>query len=422
MVSVDDSSAVENLKIADWKQFLSNNDEIELSIEKCSEYVSNMYSNCSNTKTIAGQVEDALSGLKTVTVTKKSLLSSDYLTTMNSWCDKLVEYMTDKGLKVVSSLSYAELVIDAYNNGTSVDKDVKNSYLSILKGIGQNISDSNVLWVLKEFVSEKFPATSFLFGLTASTYISDAVFEGGDFVVGDAAAALFEKYVPAVGAASSTAKVWINTATGAAAVAVFETIKGALDLTVNDEGELTGKDWQRVTLNAGAAVLTYAEWTAIAGLIGGPAGVAVAAVASIFTSLASSAIIDEITGDKIIYEYELNGKTYKVPRNGSGKDGTYDVVFEREKKAVGTQYKKELYYDWYEFSKLDNGGDSVFPESEKEWFNDALDKVRSAKSANEAEQIFEGLCDEDYDINQVYTDLCVFYGFDIKEWWKVNCG
>lgn len=447
-----DSIDISQIQINDWKKFLNNNKEIEIYVEKCSEYIANMYTNCKNMVDMGCNSEEALSGLKSVTCTNKSLLTSENVKNADTSCKRITEQMSEKGLKILSGLSYAEMVIDAYNNGQEVDSETKKMFSDIFKG---HITDS--LWILKQFAYDKFPGTSFLFGVTFSTYAADGTLAGGDCLVGDQVAeALFKKWekgltklVPSIAKETSIARVWFNVSVGTCAVALFEITKGLLALKA-DEGKLTGKDWERLFLNAGAETLTYATWVLLAGVVGGVPGVVVANVAAFITGGILTGAVDQITGDAIIYEYQVTDKngekhTIKVPRNGSGKDGTYDVITQRMTKMAesskGGENYDGIYQDWYSYGNYFNGEKMNLTEREINVFNTALDKVKTAKTEDEAAQIwfkathYEMSVDSSYSsdeqhdsIEHVLTylntidehDLHGSFTFDIREWWKEN--
>jgi len=143
--------------------------------------------------------------------------------------------------------------------------------------------------------------------------------------------------------------------------------------------------------------------------------VGIAAVGSMAVSKAVDTLGDYITGDNVIDKFTVykreNGTYYyadkpenpndqkieiAVPRNGSGKDGTYDVYIDNYKTnrhyevkgepCTEEYYKKRLYKDWEDVCEDVKKNTS---QQDRDAFNQYLDKIKNAKTKEEREKIVE---------------------------------
>ena len=410
---------INSIHIEDWQDFLDDNEIINKSIDDMSACINNIYSNCTALPTLAESIYSNLSSLKTVNVIRKIRLTTGRSVTMDTCAKRIEQDMAEKGVKVVAGLSYAEKVVEA--NCIIPDEKSFEQFKKIMTGV----VDSNILWYLSAI--DKLPAAAFLFGTASKlAYVSDA-FNGGDFIVGDGTMKLFEPLLDQIAAPGSTTLSWLNVGTGALAVTIFETGKALYNIAT-DEGDLTEKDKIRIAYGAGISAITFVEWTAIAEFIPGGFGVVAATTATMISKKILNSIVDEITGDKIIDEfYSQNEKgdwvQYKVPKNGSGKDGTAKIIIKRaNKEQESSEDHDVMYYDWYEYVSLDKG-ESYIDEFDKEMIDSALDYIgKYANSADEARDLF-------YNYNHISLEnarpivsgtLIKDYDFDIGEWWEQN--
>ena len=409
------SLILDDIHIENWQTFLDNNVEIQEDLNLCCSNVADMIANITSINAMAPGINDALSTLKTV-----SAPSIDEGSSLLSLVNEFGDYFKDRSLKIVSGVSYAELVIDAYNNGKDVDSDATNAFEKILQGT----ADTNVYWVLNEALkTTAYGAIGFLLA-----YGTDAHNEGGNYVVGDGVNKLFNTGLDKVFHVSDPA-VWVNAAVGAVVVAGYT----AWQDYNNDKGEMTQKDWERLALNAGSAALSYAEWTLIAGSIGGVPGVIVAGLLAIPTAYIFGGIKDLIVGDNIIDTFERNGETFEVPRNGNGKNGTWDALVDlyddsMEEYRIGDRrysehdFKDKLYNDWGTVFSQDAGidweDDYAYSEGTRE-MNEIMDKAMA--SCTDPDDISYAFWEEyengDYpNVNDTLSVLNINYGFDVDEW------
>ncbi|MBR2827868.1 MAG: hypothetical protein IKE70_01375 [Bacilli bacterium] len=402
-------SFIDSIHIEDWKKFLSNNDEVEDSLNRCCSNVADMIANINSINAKTSSINSALSTLKTVSVP-----NIDDGLKLLSLINEFNNYFKQKSIKIISGINYAELAIDAYNNETEVDEGAKDLFQKIL----QETADSNIYWI----VNESLKTTAFSGIGFIMAYGTDAYNEGGNYVVGDGATKLFElgnkKYFN-----FSDPKIWVNTAVGASVVALYT----GWQYYQNDKGIMTDEDKLRLGIEAGNAALSYAEWTFIAGTIGGIPGVVAAAALSFPTTYILGRAKDYIVGDNIIDEFD----GYEVPKNGNGKDGTWDALLDMYKGNqkdyyVGQDaysekdYKTKLYNDWEDLVFKDSGQhlskifDSYGNNNE---LNELLDKVTSIKDPDEASLYFNNyiINEASYDTKEIYTFLCNYYDFDIEE-------
>jgi len=418
---------LDNINIKDWQTFLDNNEEIERALDRCCSNVADMIANSNSLSTVVPTINSELGKLKKVSVS-----SIPEPTDLFNETNALNTYLQEKSIKVVCGLSYAELMIDAYNKGEEVDPEVTDAFSKIMKGL----ADSNVYWLVYELTKGKGLEA---LGFTLA-YGNDAGFEGGNFVVGDGFWALFGKNLTSV-VKADIPPYWINACTGAIVVAGFSMIKDWL----TDEGKWDSKDTERLFANAGAAGLAYAEWTIIAGAIGGPLGIIVAGLAAIPTSILLGDVADWLVGDNIIDEFTLideNGveHTYKVPKNGNGKDGTWDVMLERFNRNINNRYlingepvsaryyNDLLYSDWEKLVLDDTGivpGDWTSPYWANEEFNGALQAMLEYDNFDDALEAFWEYADNTMyscDVDILLSELASNYGFRLEEWYNINHG
>ena len=402
-------SFIDSVHIEDWKKFLSNNDEVEDSLNRCCSNVADMIANINSINAKTTSINSALSTLKTVSVP-----SIDDGSKLLSLINDFSNYFKQKSIKIVSGINYAELAIDAYNNETEVDEEAKDLFQKIL----QETADSNIYWIVNESLkTTAFSGIGFLMA-----YGTDAYNEGGNYVVGDGATKLFELGNKKIFNISDP-KIWVNTAVGASVVALFT----GLQYYYNDKGIMTDKDKLRLGLEAGSAALSYAEWTLIAGTVGGIPGVVAAAALAFPTTYVLGKAKDYIVGDNIIDEFD----GYEVPRNGNGKNGTWDALLDmysgkQREYYVGQDaysekdYKDKLYNDWDDLVFKDSGQHlseiySLYGKDNE--FEELIDKVISIKDPKEACRYFDNyiINEASYDTKEKYIFLCNYYDFDIEE-------
>ena len=315
----------------------------------CCSNVADMIANVSSTLAMVSQINTAFGNLKTVEMTP--LPSMDYL---NNQITTINEYMKKKSLVICGGLYYGEIAIDAYRSGKQVDPDVRNLFDAIVKGL----TDASVFWVLSEVLRNgPLPAKALGFCLA---YGTDAKYEGGHFVVGDAVKNLFKVGTDLL--YKKDLPVWSNTAAGTAAVVIFT---GVMEF-VKHEGDWSNEDIALLLAKSGEAGLSYLEWAAITGAIAGPGGVVVAGLLAIPTSMLWNAINDVITGDYSIDTFERDGKKYVVTENGKGSEGTFDMIIDKyssllqeyhmgDRLCSEHEYKETMYLDLEEFAKQNCG-------------------------------------------------------------------
>ena len=157
--------------IKDWGAFKKHNEEIAELIEKGASDVADFVTNVNNITAFSDSVNESFDNLKTEEARGK-IPKIDLGKGLKNAAADLSEYFTDKSVKVLGVLSYAEHEINEYNK--TIDTDV-------FKAIMQGSSDIGVYWVVHEATKNKLcaPLTFLL------VYGTDAKYEGGDFVVGD---------------------------------------------------------------------------------------------------------------------------------------------------------------------------------------------------------------------------------------------
>ena len=403
------------ISIDSWKMFVDNNEIIERGLNSCCSNVADMIANIDAINATVPEVNKALGKLKTVTAPPINSASElhNKIVTIN-------DYMKDKSVVIISTISYAEKAIEAFQNGEEVDSLIKEEYLNIM----QNIADSNIYWVAYALL-EKTPFSAIGFTLA---YGTDAAHEDAHFVVGDGMTKLFGeqiiKFYDIV--EDGVLAKWVNLSVGTASVAIFT---GVLDL-LTDKGKMTSTDWKRLGLDTAFGALSYAEWTLVAGAIGGVPGVIVAAALAIPTAALFNYTTDLITHENIIDTFERNGNTYEVPANGKGEYGTFDVITEEYIKKIKHYKMGDRIVSEHEFKEYMYSDFESFINDEKILnYNMISDKYSAANMKNALDAMVA--CDtfeEGLDAYNSYyrdpsglslmMDLSERYGFNLEEYYN----
>ena len=372
------------ISIESWRRFISNNKEISAIIERGATDLADMTTNVETMSKVPESINSSLDSLKKVKVSSRLYTGTSLKTSLTN----LVNEYKDSSCKVIGVLSYAEANIKKYN----FQKDAG----LFLNDIMQGTSDVGAYWVTLA-LTKNTPLSAFSYLLT---YGTDARYEGGDFVIGDGTSALTKKILETTSLLDNSA--WINTATGTAAVFMYNGFKDYL----TDKGLFTDNDVKRLVADTLGHAANYLTWVTISdiiatsaasgGMAAGPAGAVGAGVASFVvlgTNMAYHQVKDDWTGDVLVDEFKRNGITYEIPRNGSGKDRTYDVLFEKYEKKLKnyeidgkeyseSNYKKTLYNKWEDVYDA-----NAYTPKEKEDFNAILKQYREAKTVREANDI-----------------------------------
>ena len=374
------------ISIKSWRRFISNNKEISATIERGATDLADMTTNVETMSKLPESINESLGNLKKVKVSSKLYTGSSLKTSLVA----LVNEYKESSCKVIGVLTYAEENIEKYN----FQRDAG----IFLENIMQGASDTGVYWITLALTKNTpFGALSYLL-----TYGADARYEGGDFVVGDGTSELTKKVLESSLFEEFESGVWVNAATGTAAVFIYNGLKNYL----TDKGEFTTEDKKRLLADSLGHGANYLTWVALSefittsavsgGMAGGPAGAVGAGVASLVvygTNMAYHQIKDDWTGDVLVDTFKRNGITYEIPRNGSGKNRTYDVLFEKYEKNLKnyeingkeyseSNYKKTLYNKWEDVYDA-----NAYTSKEKSDFNSILKEYREAKTLKEANNI-----------------------------------
>ena len=412
---------VNEIDIDDWQKFVDNNEIIEDALNSCCSNIADMIANISSINASVPGINEELGKLKTVK--GPSVPSCD---TSQNIIDSINEYMKDKALIIVSSISYAELAVKGFN----IDEETDALFDQILQGI----ADANVYWIVNSLLQERLPAVGFILA-----YGTDIGQEGGHFAVGDAAMTLFRIGTSEFEIIKKYPKIaeWANVAVGSLAVVGIT----ALSDVINDPGEWTHDDWKRLGIDITGSALSYAEWVIIAGALEGPVGVVVAAAFAVPTAMLINEISGTITGDKVIHTIEREGRApIDVPINGSGKEGTFDVIIEKysvinKKYMIGDrpyserEYKNTMYEDVDSFIESDPGlkNGALGEKKTREVFEGALYAMLKCDTYEEGLDAYYAYFDKcmlengnDYGAEALGRALVNQYDFDFEEYYNYN--
>lgn len=457
-----------DVKVNNMERFKSDNVELKLWVDKAIEYVTDIVKGAGSAHIELNDIDSKLNGLQVVTLNTKWKITF-YDTSVDTFANRLIDTAADSLGNCYSGFKYAELLIEAYNNGGKLPPELekeKDAYKDYLVGRIVNTSP----WLLTstfEIFAEKIPLfASFYLLSKAFTYAKDGAVDGGDFVVGDGVKKIVDTIFQQAGSSltniipaesfSRLLEASTKIGSGTCAVALFEALIGAQIRASNDEGDYTELDEERNLLRGAGAVLSFASWAVIselcvaAGMSTGGAGV-VAALASIPVGMIIDSVIDGITGDKIVDRFSVDkngniieGDYYSIPANGNGENGTYDVILSRFKNNYEqnrTGNYDDVYLDWYSYGNYYNGERMNLTKDEIIIFDDALDCVRNANTEQEAAMIWDKITHYEMNVNSTYSDSVQhdsikhvvnylntldqndtkrLFTFDIKEWWKAN--
>lgn len=305
--------------------------------------------------------------------------------------EELKKVYSEKAAKIVATSQITIELIEAYNEGKDVSIDVNE----ILK----SLSDLGVFWVAKA-VTEGRPG---LYGLASlMAYKTDEMYDDSLFIVGDGTVEIVEllKSDPAMaGVFKGTSDIGIGTI----AVAIYSIVTNYQRL--HDEGEFTRKDGMRLVGEVSSDAVAYYSWSKVADIVakeiggaaGGPVGALVATGVSFVTTSTIGAVKDYATGDIVIHTIDRAGRTYEVPRNGSGESGTYDVQLGNYtklnpnrtidgKRYSETNYKNILYDNWEDVYK---NARTTYGDNTVKKFNKSLEKLKNIDNPQEAEAYME---------------------------------
>ena len=317
---------MEEIDIKDLDAFIKNNEEIENMLEKSAEEAADVVSNISYISEQTSNINSELHSLKHVSVPDINDGSN-----LKNKLDNMVDNYNNSMVSLIVALKLAEAKINDYNSGAETSTEAESLFNQIMQGT----TDSNVYWIANEVLKDsKFGAAAFVLA-----YGTDAQYENGDFLVGDGVSKLAETIIEDISEKEliQSGKIFSSTAgIGSAAVAVYTIAKDIY----TDEGEYTPQDIARTGLDSATSAANYGSWVAISSAVGGVPGVIAASAASFVLVPVGDAIKDTAVGDNIIDTFERNGQVYEVPRNGTGAERSYDVLFERYSNEMNKEDKE----------------------------------------------------------------------------------
>lgn len=378
-----------NIDIKDWNIFIDNNTEIKTLVSDCSVDISNIIINNNKISSKVPEIDSALSGLKTVSVSSKTLLFSNK-DNIDTYTNKINEYLVDRSVKLISCINFAELAIDNYNGITA---EARETFNKIMNGL----YEYDVLWL----VASTCPALAFVVG-----YSSD-LFEGnGSYLIGDGTMELFDSLTSVV--TEQDRKMWATVGVGSSVVLIYSSLYNMGNEYLKDQ-HLNTTDWKRVLANSSSDSILFAMWSTIAGSIGGPVGVIVAAEMTIPVSKLFSGIKDGLTGDAVVDEFDENGKHYVVTANGEGAvdgyQGNYHTILKQMKDNENLEVEGLVVANKYEMNK----------------FNKLLNRVRvNSNSVEEAKEMFESEINNNTELSNTYYELNKNYNFNVEDWYNSN--
>ena len=408
---------IEMININNWQAFVDDNDEIMRELNNSCSSIDEIVVYLTSIELMYPVINSKLSGLKNVSI---GVDVAEGLADLQSQVDNLLTSMQVKIVRIVTAIYYAQNLIKSFDTGEPISDDINELY----NMIAQDVVDSNIFWLVNEFLKET--PYSAIGGLVA--YGTDATFEGGNFVVGDGAVSLFRATI-GEHILLGTEEYFVNASVGASMVVLFT----AMNEYYGDQGDFTSLDADRMAAQCLINGVSYAQWTLIAGLIGGVPGVLAASLIGIPTSYIYSNIKDIFVGDNIIDQFSVTDENgilqyYEVPANGNGENGTYDALLElyldddyyiNGERVSKNSYYEILYDDWENFLRL-QGQDNLFDQDTINTYNNTLNMISNAADWQEVEDYL----DSSYNrmTYNTLTDVMSNYGLTFEDYYNYTHG
>ena len=408
---------IEMININNWQAFVDDNDEIMRELNNSCSSIDEIVVYLTSIELMYPVINSKLSGLENVSI---GVDVAEGLADLQSQVDNLLTSMQVKIVRIVTAIYYAQNLIKSFDTGEPISDDINELY----NMIAQDVVDSNIFWLVNEFLKET--PYSAIGGLVA--YGTDATFEGGNFVVGDGAVSLFRATI-GEHILLGTKEYFANASVGASMVVLFT----AMNEYYGDQGDFTSLDADRMAAQCLINGVSYAQWTLIAGLIGGVPGVLAASLIGIPTSYIYSNIKDIFVGDNIIDQFSVTDENgilqyYEVPANGNGENGTYDALLElyldddyyiNGERVSKNSYYEILYDDWENFLRL-QGQDNLFDQDTINTYNNTLNMISNAADWQEVEDYL----DSSYNrmTYNTLTDVMSNYGLTFEDYYNYTHG
>ena len=408
---------IEMININNWQAFVDDNDEIMRELNNSCSSIDEIVVYLTSIELMYPVINSKLSGLENVSI---GVDVAEGLADLQSQVDNLLTAMQVKIVRIVTAIYYAQNLIKSFDTGEPISDDINELY----NMIAQDVVDSNIFWLVNEFLKET--PYSAIGGLVA--YGTDATFEGGNFVVGDGAVSLFRATI-GEHILLGTKEYFANASVGASMVVLFT----AMNEYYGDQGDFTSLDADRMAAQCLINGVSYAQWTLIAGLIGGVPGVLAASLIGIPTSYIYSNIKDIFVGDNIIDQFSVTDENgilqyYEVPANGNGENGTYDALLElyldddyyiNGERVSKNSYYEILYDDWENFLRL-QGQDNLFDQDTINTYNNTLNMISNAADWQEVEDYL----DSSYNrmTYNTLTDVMSNYGLTFEDYYNYTHG
>ena len=328
------------IEVESWEQFLEDNEKAVVLLNECAIPIANVLANVQaieSTQTVDA-INKSLELLETCSV---SVLPKD--DNLFTYSKELVEWFKDHAVRTLFSVRSIEQMIKDYN-GLSIPSNKFEEYMMQFNGYLSSTSEMGVYWMLYYALNTTAGGqlvTPFGAGLSyLMVYGTDTAYSGGDFWIGDTVSQPFFLGEEATTVMTLRGEMdlvsWRNITTGACAVLAFDIAKDML----LDKGNYTRTDVLRTALAGGQGAMNYFVWTTIStgvagyfeaigigASIAGPAGAAAATAAVIVILPIEKYAINKITGDEIVHTYvDENGEERQIPRNGTGRNKSYDVI------------------------------------------------------------------------------------------------
>ena len=408
------------IRIEDFNEFIKDKEEVRTLLDRGANDINELSVNVKYIDDNLKTVKERLNSLKNVKVDTSAISS---LNNLNSTIENLNNDYTEKMGRIVFGQEMAVILIETYNTGKYSSEKIFSEYSNVM----QTVSDTTVFWITNGIIkSQQYDGLFKMWNDKATNMVKDSNIPTEK---------IMQTMLQDTGMKRLT-KTLLETFPGSLVVGLYEAGKGY----VLDQGDVLPKDSQRIVITSITTAANYFAYNyiseniaaSIGGSVGGPVGVAVAIGATFAIRKVSNYTKDQITGDIIVDSFKsADGKEYSIPRNGSGKNGTYDVILEnyqkvkKKKKIDGVEYsesnyKKILYND---FENVAKGSRSLYGD-EVDLFKKDLETLKSIDNVTEAKEYISNMQNKystesrrTNEMQDLYPTLQKF-DFDLEEYYK----
>ena len=428
------ASNLEVINVDDWDTFIMDNEDIITKLNNMSSDTADILANAYTTYNTVKTVQSELAKLITV---KGNIDFRTQEDTLKDKADAMVEKLGQKSIKVIAGIKYSEAVLQSYNQGEELEE------VAIWKEVYDWGADSGAIGTVFKSLAAYGPlkdkdALGFII-IATGDLLQKGYTNTNEKGVDNLVKLVTKLKTYKDPAYEATAAVWQNAHIGTAVAFIVET---AVDIAA-DKGIFDTTDVTRLGVDVfGRAITTLTDTvvtdavtqvltTSGVGALAGPAGVVAGFAISYPMSIVFGEFQDAVVGDIIVDTFEYNGVKYTMPRNGSGKEYTYDVMLENYRKYANEwkigyksvtedQYYDSMYEDWSRFVERDTDKPiSDFATDEaRENLNSVLEDLKNAYTYDDEEDFMKYYEQLSTEGEFLYRELGFNYDFSFDGYYR----